>query len=548
MSDRPWRRVNVPHQALRHALQQLCPFSHLLARGFLAGMLTAGPALASRWPDQGRHEAWFHPRPWAGLHARESIPRSWTVRPWHRLGAHAPGWRASDWRVSDGHAPARRAAHGREGHAPRHLLAIATAPRRAVLAEPLPPPADPRLLSFYRALEAIESGRRRDPVVVLQIGDSHTANDSFSGRLRELFQRRFGAGGRGVLPAGIPYPYFRPAGVQVSATGWDRLGGKPTGPGADPPPPALIGLAATRMHSAGPAEMTYTVDDPADLRRVAIEIVQQPGGGMLSVAYDGRPAWLLGTAGEHPPGRAVWVALPPTGGAHTMTLRAHGDGPVDLLAVDLRRAQPGVIWANLGTVGATVSQVASWDPAVVAADLAHLHPDLIVLAFGTNEGFATSLDEAAYQASFEHAARLLAQTGAPLAVIEPPDGNRRAAAGPGVTASAAAAYVPAGPIWPVCGPALDESGRPAGVWEEPAALAVVRRAQAAVAARHNWFAWDWATAMGGPCGMARWAAATPPLAYPDHVHLREAGARQTAEALFSALMSGYARLAAAHGP
>jgi lysophospholipase L1-like esterase len=231
-----------------------------------------------------------------------------------------------------------------------------------------------------------------------------------------------------------------------------------------------------------------------------------------------------------------------------MTLRARGDGPVDLLAVDLRRAQPGVIWANLGTVGATVSQVASWDPAVVAADLAHLHPDLILLAFGTNEGFATSLDEAAYQASFEQAARLLGQTGTPLAVIEPPDGNRRAAAGPGVTASAAAAYVPAGPIWPVCGLALDEAGRPAGVWEEPPALAVVRRAQAAVAARQNWFAWDWSAPMGGPCGMARWAAATPPLAYPDHVHLREAGSRLTAEALFSALMSGYARLAAAHGP
>jgi len=412
---------------------------------------------------------------------------------------------------------------------------------------PPPPPADRRLVSLFEALAAMESGLRRDPVVILQIGDSHTANDSFSGRLRELFQLRFGAGGRGVLPAGIPYPYFHPAGVQVSATGWERIGGKPTGPGADPPPPALIGLAATRMHSAGPAEMTYSVDDPADLRQVAIEILQQPGGGSLSVAYDDRPAWLLGTAAA-PPDRAVWVTLPASAGAHTMTLRARGDGPVDLLAVDLRRARPGVIWANLGTVGATVAQVASWDPAVVAADLAHLRPDLILLAFGTNEGFATSVDEAVYQAEFEAAARRLAQTDVPLAVIEPPDGNRRLPAGSALTASAAVADIAGASLGLRCGPALDEAGRPAGVWEEPPALALVRRAQAAVAARHNWFAWDWSAAMGGPCGMARWAAATPPLAYPDHVHLREAGARQTAEALFSALMSGYGRFRAPHGP
>ena len=39
----------------------------------------------------------------------------------------------------------------------------------------------------------------------MQIGDSHTANDSFSGRLRELFQARFGDAGRGVLPPGVPY-------------------------------------------------------------------------------------------------------------------------------------------------------------------------------------------------------------------------------------------------------------------------------------------------------------------------------------------------------
>ena len=42
-----------------------------------------------------------------------------------------------------------------------------------------------RLQPFFTSLVAIEQKRARGPVRILQIGDSHTANDSFSGRLRE---------------------------------------------------------------------------------------------------------------------------------------------------------------------------------------------------------------------------------------------------------------------------------------------------------------------------------------------------------------------------
>src|SRR5215475_9820618 len=73
---------------------------------------------------------------------------------------------------------------------------------------------------FFVALAGLGSRRARLPVRILQIGDSHTANDSFSGRLRERLQAKFGAAGRGWLPAGVPYAYFRPALVTVSETGW----------------------------------------------------------------------------------------------------------------------------------------------------------------------------------------------------------------------------------------------------------------------------------------------------------------------------------------
>ncbi len=57
------------------------------------------------------------------------------------------------------------------------------------------------LKSFYRSLNNLSNAY---PVNILHLGDSHTASDKFSGRLRQLFQRRFGSAGRGMLPMGLP--------------------------------------------------------------------------------------------------------------------------------------------------------------------------------------------------------------------------------------------------------------------------------------------------------------------------------------------------------
>jgi len=60
------------------------------------------------------------------------------------------------------------------------------------------------LRPFFTALAQLDMKRTRQAVRILQIGDSHTANDAFSGRMRERLQSRFGAAGLGWLPAGIP--------------------------------------------------------------------------------------------------------------------------------------------------------------------------------------------------------------------------------------------------------------------------------------------------------------------------------------------------------
>jgi lysophospholipase L1-like esterase len=193
---------------------------------------------------------------------------------------------------------------------------------------------------------------------------------------------------------------------------------------------------------------------------------------------------------------------------------------VDVLAWTVTRGRRGVFYANLGTVGASVDLMDTWDPGLLRQDLAHLAPSLIVLAFGTNEGFRDSTDPAGYAAIFANRLRELhaAAPGAALLVLGPPDGYRRR--GKKSTAP------------PACG---DPN------WTEPPNLAPIREVQRSVAAREGAYFWDWQAAMGGACSMLRWAATKPPMAAPDHVHLFEPGYQATAEALFRAIMDGYER-------
>ena len=76
-------------------------------------------------------------------------------------------------------------------------------------------------------------------------------------------------------------------------------------------------------------------------------------------------------------------------------------------------------------------------------------------------------------------------------------------------------------------------------WHEPVKLASVRDLQRRIAARHGWIYWDWFAAMGGACSIDRMAAAQPPLAAQDHMHLSKPGYEAMADLLYGDLMRAY---------
>jgi lysophospholipase L1-like esterase len=144
----------------------------------------------------------------------------------------------------------------------------------------------------------------------------------------------------------------------------------------------------------------------------------------------------------------------------------------------------------------------------VANELSDSQPALIVVAFGTNEGFDESLDLRDYGQSFARYVGALARMApqAAILVLGPPDGSK-----PNARAG----------------------------WCAPPHLAAVRRLQQALAAGHGWPFWDWRQAMGGAGIMNRLAAQDPPLAFADRMHLNRTGYSATAEVLYHDLIGAY---------
>lgn len=395
---------------------------------------------------------------------------------------------------------------------------------------------------FFARLARKSVERLGDPLVIMQIGDSHTANDAFSGRLRTLFQEQFGGGGRGLLPPGIPYRLYRPDLVTVREEGqWRTVSSF----GRDSH--GVFGLCGFRGEGRQAGDgLVVESQEAAGFRRVGVAVLRQPHGGRLRILAEDSAGVPIAT---FPPlatgsGQALsggepawfWYRLPQP--ARSLRLQAVGDGLASVLGVVVDRpGQGGVVVENLGVIGATVALMGRWDPAVVTADLVERQPALILLAYGTNEGFDDHLDLKHYARMYRQHLRQL-QAGAPqaaLAVLAAPDALRPDANRAGVPAAGLGSSVLAG----------GHSLRPvscSGRFAPPVHLEPIRQIQKRIAAEENAFFWDWSRSMGGPCSMQSWLAQDPPLAMEDRVHLRRAGYAKLADAFFHHLMTARGEL------
>lgn len=361
----------------------------------------------------------------------------------------------------------------------------------------------------FEALRATEAGEGERPVHILQIGDSHTAGDRITGALRARLQARFGAGGRGVLPPGVPYAGYGPMQVEVTASDWPIAVAHLTGP--DATPALLAGLTGARSEAGEGAALTLTAEPGAAFDQIGLCGEGGPEAGRLTLTTPEGTREADFRTPEVGPLCRTWRLGAPT---QTVTLRPQG--AVTLHDVRIDRLGPGVVVSNLGVIGATLRDLAGRDQAVVAAELAAWRPSLIVLAYGVNDGFEDGVEVEAYAAllrgQIERLRRLA--PGASLLVLGAPDGLKSGQAGG-------------------CGA---DGSRAA-----PASLVVVRDVQLRVAGEAGVAFWDWQGRMGGDCSAERLATMPEPYMRPDRVHFTSLGAEWIGGVLSDDLMRAYDR-------
>jgi len=364
-------------------------------------------------------------------------------------------------------------------------------------------PAPAGLQTFHAAIDAIEAGTRSHPLMVLHLGDSHISLDHLPRALRQRWQTRFGDAGRGLMP-GVPFRYYAPDGFELSIRGpWSVVSSLPrTAEGAF----GLQGFRATADgHSA-----TITMNAVEPFSSLTLELVGGPDTGTVMLAFGDAAPFRLPTRRAEP---GLLRLTLPADETRRAVLWPAGNGPVHLLGWSVARnvagAGPGMRYDSHGIVAATAAVTTRWDKDIVSAQITAMKPDLVILGYGTNEGFDNGLDLDAYKALLGGLVDDIraAAPGASFALLGPFDGARQGTGEP-------------------CG----------GGWKTPPKLGPLREMQRELAAETGAWFWDGAEAMGGRCAVHRWATADPPLAYADRVHLRPAGAAFLGEALWAALM------------
>ncbi|WP_292091935.1 GDSL-type esterase/lipase family protein [Brevundimonas sp.] len=359
------------------------------------------------------------------------------------------------------------------------------------------------LAGLFEALAAVEAGEQTRPVHILQLGDSHTAGDRITGAVRAALQARFGRGGPGVLPPGPLYSGYRPLQVEMTVEGWSVQTAPLSASGAV----SGFGLTGARAVVAPGRSLTLRLEGPAQSRTMGLCADVGPGVGAVSVRTS-ESVQIADFAAPEPGVACREVVLSQPVDEVTLTGE---QGVTTLHDIRLTAVSGGVAVSGLGVVGATLNDLAQRDPALTALQLAAWRPDLIILAFGTNDGFDAQLTAQGYEVLLRgQIARLRALSpGTALMILGAPDALKSGLNG--------------------CG-----AGRGA-----PPGLAMVRDVQRRVAADTGVAFWDWHGRMGGDCAAERLATLSEPMMRPDRVHFTATGADWIGGMLADDLMTAF---------
>ncbi|MEM9188194.1 MAG: GDSL-type esterase/lipase family protein [Myxococcota bacterium] len=371
---------------------------------------------------------------------------------------------------------------------------------------PIEDPSGRSLRHFHAALRRVERGE--DQARIAFYGASHVASDWFTGYIRERLQRRFGDAGHGFVLPVHPWRTYRHFGVRLESNHEDwqthriRSANLETG---------LYGFAgaAVEASEAGSFGSVETVEhNGVGGKASSFELyyLRQPGGGELDVLLDGERLERLSTAGES--SEAAYQRYETEDGAHRFEIRVVGNGPVRIFGVAVERDEPGVVLDTLGINGARSRYHLKWEDSLYREHLAHRDPDLVVLAYGTNEAGDDDVPIEDYESRLRQVVGRVREVApeSSCLLIGPSDRPIR------------------------------EHRR--SFRDRPRTMNLVE-VQRRVANELGCGFFDLVAFMGGPMAMVDWVEHRPAYGSPDHIHFTRRGYLRLGEVLHDALMHGF---------
>ena len=366
-------------------------------------------------------------------------------------------------------------------------------------------PGGHALDTLYEKLARVERKEAGAIARILYYGDSIVGSDFVTGKLRRLLQTRFGDAGHGYALLANAWPGWFHLDVSRKASA-DWKVSRVIGPFAED---GLYGLGGVSFRAEQPdAWARFATADMDEwgrsVSRFEIEYLAQPGGGDLALIVDEQRTGVLQTAGESVKHAVHRVDVPD--GAHSLEVRTIDNRPVRAFGIRMEREVPGVTLSALGVTGARArfldkSDDAHWGEALRAAQ-----PDLMVLAYGSNEttdGMMYPLVE--YEATLRSLMRQIraALPKASLMLVGPPDMATHAE----------------------------------GTMHTRPTLPVLVKIQRKLAAEEGWAFWDQFMAMGGAGSM--WAWIKTGMGSTDMFHPTGQGGNALGNLQYRALLEGF---------
>lgn len=410
------------------------------------------------------------------------------------------------------------------------------------------PPGQDAMRAFYQSLVRT-SKREDDPTTktredqtrIVVYGASHVAGDMFTQPIRNELKSRYGDAGLGFLVPASPWRdyYNRDANISYSPSGWDSFWVSRKN-SRDDGRYGLAGISFSSNSRNAWAKISTSKTGPygKEVDHIEVWYWRSDKGGDFVVDIDNRMSKRVKTKPNRKKneteGLAVW-SIDLKLGRHEVELKPVGNGTVTFFGVVMDRSNGGIVMDSMGINGARATDHLDWDAGLFTAQLQRRDPDLVVLAYGTNdigddeppEEYARKLDivinrvrSAAPQAS----CLFVGPSDRPIKVEVSEDEFSQAMLAAGVTADRL--------------PPLKRGKKRLLFQRRPRQQAIID-VQRKVAWRYGCGYWNWVHAMGGDLSILSWTHADEPYGSPDYVHLTKLGYERIASLFWDAMMGPF---------